>query len=286
MGGPCLVSLQAPLASDLIMQNLDIVKVVEGCELIYHNLPAIQIDRHEHDRVETIIPISGAVELDFDGDVIMLKEGDMIFIRPEVPHAFIDLKKQGDRLILLLAPKFLSSQSLLKNYLVRPSTNLIQELFLLICSEDSEELCCDALKLLIGLFRKALEKRSFLLRDISEQQLANQFSSDDRLARLLRYFKTNYNHESFDLGEAARFAGLSVRSMHRLLKNQTEFTANQLLHFLRIEAATQQLQLTAKNPHRNCYHVGYQNFSTFIKQFMALTGNVPSSFRGHTPKNL
>jgi YesN/AraC family two-component response regulator len=93
-----------------------------------------------------------------------------------------------------------------------------------------------------------------------------------------RYIEKNLSHE-ITLDDIAKEANLSKYHFCRLFKKRVGMTPLRFATFMRIEKAKELLKKDDHNISTAAATVGFNDISSFIKQFKRLTGMTPSSYR-------
>ncbi|MBL8297838.1 MAG: helix-turn-helix domain-containing protein [Rhodanobacteraceae bacterium] len=102
--------------------------------------------------------------------------------------------------------------------------------------------------------------------------------SINRVARAIDYLQQHYG-ETVRIEGLAHIAGLGTRRLERLVKKLFDRTPMQLLARVRIEAAAQLLVGGEDSVATIASACGYADQSAFTRQFKALIGDTPRSFR-------
>ncbi|WHX28020.1 Ada metal-binding domain-containing protein [Virgibacillus halodenitrificans] len=93
-----------------------------------------------------------------------------------------------------------------------------------------------------------------------------------------KYLQENYA-SNITIAQLAMHVGVSQYYLSRTFKEKTGYTPQMYLSTLRIQKAQELLVTTKENSTEICFQVGYQNFSSFYKQFKKICGCSPRCFR-------
>jgi AraC-like DNA-binding protein len=102
-----------------------------------------------------------------------------------------------------------------------------------------------------------------------------------RMADVLRHIET-FANEPLDLAALAVIAGVSRYHFLRIFRRSTGMTPYQYLLSVRMRRAAVQLQTTTVPVSAIAFDAGFGDLSTFNKQFRAVFGANPSTYRGRT----
>ncbi|SFL36201.1 AraC family transcriptional regulator, regulatory protein of adaptative response / methylphosphotriester-DNA alkyltransferase methyltransferase [Gracilibacillus orientalis] len=92
-------------------------------------------------------------------------------------------------------------------------------------------------------------------------------------------FLLQHYQEKITLTTLAVKIGVSQYYLSRIFKEKLGVTPHQYLEIIRIHKAQNLLLNTVHNSTEICFQVGYNNFSSFYKQFRKICGCSPSQFR-------
>lgn len=143
-----------------------------------------------------------------------------------------------------------------------------------------------------GVFDKPPAQRLLALLDIlsrlAQDKTARPLSSvvpmqvdgtRSRLDRVLTYLHQHYD-EPISLNELARISALSLSGLHRLFVRHTQTSITGYLIRLRIGEACSRLSSTDQPIRHVAEAVGYASLANFNRQFKALRGMTPRTYRG------
>lgn len=123
----------------------------------------------------------------------------------------------------------------------------------------------------------------YLLMDMRQSQsavisLEFMTAGDDRLRRMRAWAEERIG-ENFSIGELAKAAGMSSRTLARRLAEHTGLSPNQFLQRLRAEHATTLLETTRLPVDEVAHRVGYSDSSTLRRILMRHVGQTPHALR-------
>ncbi len=145
---------------------------------------------------------------------------------------------------------------------------------------DSQELCA-RIKNLLEQRRRLRE--SFRINNLVKPDGASPvsftFIDDKFLQSIYRVIETNIGNDKFDVDSLCRECAVSRSQMHRKIHALTNYSAGELIRFVRLERAMTMLKQGTDNVAEVGYAVGFSNPSYFTKCFHDRFGVLPSKVR-------
>ncbi len=258
----------------------DVSAKFSGLYLVHQNIPGYLKSNVVLDQHLLFIPLQGEIAISIGSETLKLGQGRMLYVPPNTSHSFTSSKHQGERLIILIDKKLWKSTGgpQLKA-MTLPLNQLTREiLFYLLLNPKTKYS-----QSLVGVFTETLyESFNHVSESISENSINHIESKvqDSRVAAALEYMKTNYSN-SISMNEVARKSGLSLRSLNRLVLEETGLSPRHILIRYRIAHACELLMGRKKSVTEVALEVGYQSLSQFISSFRSVTGKLPSEFYPH-----
>ncbi len=250
---------------------------------------------HSHDYIEVVYVCSGSVEHIVEGEKVILREGELLFLSLSAHHE-IRRAGQGDVAVnFMILPQFFAEvlamlgeeETPLKrfvldsvsrkeggvNYLhfqvsdVLPVQNLVENLLYAFLFRTPNKRKVN--QMTMGLLFLQLINHSDRLRVDKEDSAV--------LFRVFRYIEDHYAKGS--LGELCALLHYDISALSRYLKHATGKTYTQLLQEKRLSQAQFLLRSTALNIDEIATAVGYENISYFHRLFTRETGMKPKAYR-------
>lgn len=255
----------------------DIAVQFSGLQLIHHNCPGLERRSLSFKEHLVFIPLQGELQIELKEKKFSLGPGKMLYLPPQSTHSFASSIHQGERLIVLISPMLWKSKSL-KSFSAAPlplSLFIKELLFYLLLYPKTKHASS-----LIGVLAETLSEHLEMANSNHHEQSMEHLESrikDFRVMAALEFMRSNIpNHVS--MNHVAKKSGLSLRSLNRLVLEQTGFSPRQILIQYRISKA-QELFLSGKHSVTHiAAEVGYHSLSQFIAAFRNITGQLPSEF--------
>jgi len=261
-------------------------------------LPHIVVPWHYHPEFELIYIEKSQGTLIVGDCIDKFKDGDMIFLGPNIPHVMknedayyqknpdlsvtakvIHFRKEilGDSLLDL--PEFHKVKFFLKNstrgFRIHGKTKsqLIKLLNNLHESKGS-----DRIILLLQILNTLTYSEE--LSDLASAAFAESFkqSSNQKLYQIYEYVSKNFQ-QKIDLEAAAKVANLSKTAFCRFMKAKTNKTFTEFLNEMRINFAKKLIVEGKLSMAQIAYECGFNSPSYFNKQFKLYTGQTPQEIR-------
>lgn len=250
---------------------------------------------HWHDEMEIIYVVSGCMIVSVHSNETILKEGEMIFIRPQLIHS-IRPHEDDPAYYYNILFRFTLLESSTKNYCAEKYLYPIYSGNLLIPDhiEKDSELCkilTPHIQTLIGnrhyegkgeelLIKGELFSIMYQLyrssRPGDEQELY-KMSVNQRLKMALSFVEDHYN-ESISVAQAAELCSFSESYFSKMFRNLTGISFTQYLKNYRLEMAAEKLLSEKKNVSETAIECGFNNISYFTRAFHNKYGVLPSHF--------
>ena len=225
----------------------------------------IESPSHGHDFHQLILPISGDLVLEIEGDQAKVNNDVIAFVSASNKHSFI--AEQENRFILANVPlawrdtlrelpPFLKLTPTVKSYIYFISCQL-------------QDLAVSALN---------QEQILIMLLDLISKPLINNEKIDKRIL-LAKTFLDDHVATSVSLEQVAMAAHLSVRQLSTLFKEQLGFTPLNYIREQRMKKAQILLTQSTLPITTIAESVGYQNLSAFSDRFKKHFGRSPRIYR-------
>ncbi|QBG46986.1 AraC family transcriptional regulator [Verrucomicrobia bacterium S94] len=275
----------------------------------------LRIDElHRHEYFEFLYVKKGSLVCRFKSRTEILKQGEILIIKPYVLHRLDDQEKavccsyfcsflpqavdlniqslemlqQSEspnvyyfKSLMSLVEKESAAVKMELAREVRQSMEHVLELLKVhshTSSEKSHALCrfyfLELMALMSEQHDRALESR----RTVKQEVSVSVSKCMQGLRAVLNYIHDHYDEE-LTLEAMARMCGTAEPYFCRLFKNETGSTFMNYLNGLRIRKACELLRDSSDNALEICYQVGYSNYPRFSRQFKKNTGQSPVEFR-------
>jgi AraC-like DNA-binding protein len=255
----------------------DVSAKFSGLYLVHQNLPGYFRNKVILEQHLLFIPLCGEIALTVAGETLKLGHGRMLYLPPNTPHSFSSSKFQGERLIVLIEQKLWKKKGTTKfKPSVLPLNQLTRELlFYLLLNPKSPY----SKSLVEVLTETLIESLCHMTQSSTEDSIDHIESKvrDFRVMAALEYMKSNYSN-ALSMSVVARKAGLSLRSLNRLVLEETTLSPRHVLIRYRIARACELLMERNKSVTEVALEVGYNSLSQFIASFRSVTGKLPSEF--------
>ena len=261
------------------------------------NTRFVHFPRHTHSFVEFIYMCSGQTTHFVDGQKIVLKQGDLLFMNQHATQEILPASMNDIGVNFMILPAFfdrtfqmmgnrdnalrdfiiscLTDTNRGGNYLyfqvadVLPVQNLVENLiWLQLFGEKDRRLLSQNTMALLFLS---------LMNYTDKIHMAKSSWEQDLVIRLLSYIETEYR--AAGLADFAKRSGMEETSLSRLIKKNTGKTFKELLMEKRISQAQFLLTDTELSVDDIAAAVGNENTSFFHRLFQRSTGMTPRAFR-------
>jgi AraC-like DNA-binding protein len=250
---------------------------------------------HHHPELELTLTLNSRGQR-FIGDHIgSYDDGDLVLIGPNLPHSWsstekIDPDKPHVALVMWFRPEW--ARAMTETFVeLEAVTSMVEQAStgLKFTTASAER----ARPLIEDLFTRPADERllglmqvlNILAQDGEAEPLASAKSvptaagSDrTRIDRVLDYIHLNYA-SGLSLTELADVAALSPSGLHRLFRRHTQLSITDYIMRLKIGEACAMLSASTRPIAHIAEAVGYTSLANFNRQFLALKGMTPRSYR-------
>ncbi len=255
----------------------------------------VRFPSHTHDYIEVIYMCKGSTTHIINGETLVLKEGELLFLPPSSRQEILPAKETDIAVNFIILPAFFdqSMQMLgedstpLKRFLIDSLKNNASGTAYL-HFEVSDVLPVQNLveNLLYTLRNGAPNKRkinqatmSLLILQLLNftDRLTYHNIEDDLMLQVFRYIELDY--QNAHLRALAQKLHYDISFLSREIRRRTGETFTDLLQNKRLSQATYLLKNTNMNIDDIALQVGYENISYFHRLFQKRFGRSPKKFR-------
>lgn len=248
---------------------------------------------HFHPEMEMVFISSGSGKRHVGNHISYYKNGDLIFLGPNLPHyGFTDrFTGRGREIVVQLKPDFLGSA-----FLKSPELSAISKLFERssggltfhgnIKKEVGERLeeifhmtHFERLMTLLKILNKLAKSDEYTLLNASTASLVVEQKDSQRIDKVYKHIRNHFQEENIPLSDVADLVNMTIPSFCRFFKKNTNKTFTQFVNEFRIVHATKLLHETDDPISAICFDCGFNNFSHFNRYFKKITGKSPSQYR-------
>ena len=247
---------------------------------------------HYHPEYELVYIDQGSSTRHIGKSIGRFENGDLILVGSNLPHRGFteDIIGEHTEVIIQWHPEFMGPE-----FFNRPELKAIAQLLkrsqnglsFFGSTKDKVGQRMLALKHLSN-----LERITALLSILNELSLSEEYldlnaggysliyrpKDQERIEAIFDFVKTNFQEE-INLHTLAQLVNMTRQSFCRYFKQCTGFTFFEFLNQYRITQATQLLAETSDSIGNISYNCGFNNLSTFNKQFKKITGMTPLVYR-------
>ena len=250
---------------------------------------------HYHDYVEIVYMCSGSTTHVIDGDKIVLKNGELLFLCQSAKQEILPAKKDDIAVNFIVKPEFfdhtlkmigeedtplrtfiidcLKNKRTKTSYLhfkvadVVPVQNLIENLIWTLIYETPNKRSIH--QITMGLL--------FLQLIGYSERIIHNNPSEEITVKALGYIEENYKDGS--LTELSKLIHYDISSISREIKNKTGKTYTELIQEKRLSQVCFLLKNTNMTIEEIASNVGYENISFFYRLFKKRYGTSPKKYK-------
>ena len=256
----------------------------------------IHFPAHKHDYVEMVYMCSGTTTHIVNGNTIVLREGELLFMNQSAVHEVCEAGLEDVAVNFIVLPAFFATplafiseeKTPLRNFLddclwgecsgagflhfevagVRPIQNLLENLLLTLAGDAGAKRTVSQLTMAL-LFLQLLEET---------EKLSTTNLEETTIWSVLRYIESNYVDGNFSaLCDSLHY---TPSNLSREIKRKTGKTFTQLVQEKRLTQAAYLLKNTRMKIETIAHAVGYENITYFYRLFTRSHGKTPADYRG------
>jgi len=255
----------------------------------------IDFPEHIHDYVELVYMCSGETTHFVDGNKIVLKKGELLFLGQSAKHRILSAGKDDIAVNFIILPHFFSDtlsavgeeETPLKNFLIDCLCGSVKSsnyLYYKVSDiTEIQNLMENLLLSVVGNTQNKRKQNQLIMQLIFMQLLANNENlvaktiEDEAVFKLLGYIETNFVNGS--LTEAAKEFHYDISWLSREILHKTGKTFTVLMQEKRLSQAAFLLKNTNRKVSNIAISVGYENISYFHRKFAESFKMSPRQYR-------
>ena len=228
---------------------------------------------HMHRCYEAVMLLEGEMTVRIEKEEYVLREGDMILIKPNRVHSF-ETPRESRHILCIFSPELIAAVTdMLIAYklsppIIRDLPPLYRELFLSLREDDDTATVKGILYLIAGLFCRQL--------DMSDE---DTYGRDTALLRnIFRFVETNEDKPCTleSLAEALKY---TPSYLSRFFSANVGISYNTYVRTVKINRAVYLLRNTRESVLAIALKCGYTSLSSFNRSFKQVTGTSPTHYR-------
>ncbi len=252
---------------------------------------------HFHPEYEIVYISNGRGRRHIANHISTYKNGDLIFLGPNLPHYGFteELEEDHQELVVQIREDFLGPE-----FWTLPEVKPIRSLFERakagisfrgytrrkagrLLNRMLQEEGFQRLISLFELFQMLADSKEYELLQVSGFGLEVNTRDFDRMQTIYRFIHTRFQ-EDIHLPEVAQLINMTVPAFARYFKRITQRTFTQFVNEVRIANACNLLEHSDLTVSTIAHESGFNNLSYFNKQFRSHTGITPKEYRDNHRK--
>ncbi len=254
--------------------------------------PNYAAESHWHDDIELILILSGEMQYNINGETVLIKQGQALFVNSRQMHfGYSEKKRECEFICVLLHPVLLCTSQIAEKKYVTPLLSDEHIPFFCLRGVDEWE------RKIICSIRDIYDVRNDSISELKIQRLfldiwialcenmlsiqKEQASKSHHLSVLkdMIYFINQNYSEKLSLEDIAKSGKVGKTGCCAIFKKYINQTPNGYLTDLRLRKAAELLKSTDMTVTEICYDVGFSGASYFSETFRKLYGCTPSEYR-------
>lgn len=254
---------------------------------------------HYHPEYELVYINKGGATRHIGNSISRYEDGDLILVGSNLPHRSFteDLMEPHTETLIQWHPDFLG-----KDFFKKPEFTPILQLLkrsqngLTFSGQTKKEVG----QLMLGINKiRPFERMHIFLQILQKLALSEEYENlkasgfeliyrpndQQRIKTIFNYVQNHFD-QAIDLQTIADTINMTRQSFCRYFKQCTGQTFSEFVNQFRISQATQMLASTPGSIGEISYRCGFNNLSTFNKQFKKTTGMTPLAYRKNYQRTL
>jgi AraC-like DNA-binding protein/quercetin dioxygenase-like cupin family protein len=246
---------------------------------------------HYHPEYEIVCVLKGGGTRHVGNHFSNYKEGDLVLIGPNLPHAGFGLNAHGlhEEIVIQIKEDVFKDAVLQRPELIPLTTLLEKSKYGISFTGSAKQHITKKIQKLLKLspFEKFIELLRVLhsMAVTEEYELLNPTSvlsqltrkNNGRLQDILAYVEKHY-HEEIDIKKAASIANLSVPSFCNYFKKLMSFTYTDFINQYRVQRACMMMK-QEKTIAEISFDCGFNNVAYFNKVFKSILHKTPTQYK-------
>lgn len=224
-----------------------------------------------HTHAEILYVIKGCIRTTVDGNVHMLREGELLVLFPYLPHSY-DSAPDAEVIILLFDPAVVAFDNTLLTK--KPACHYTDgKAYFPMLDRAVALLRQDKIKTALGYLNAVIGE----LLEIIPLEDADG-SAGDTAVKILEYCTEHFT-EDITLKSVAQALYVSQSYVSKIFSNKLKYSFREYINFLRINKAKSLLQHSDKRIVDVMFECGFKNQSSFNRIFRNSCGMSPQEYR-------
>ncbi|PCJ98721.1 MAG: AraC family transcriptional regulator [Flavobacteriaceae bacterium] len=260
--------------------------------------PNFDPNLHFHSEYQIFLVLKGSGTRMIGDSVKPFKEGDLVFIGPDLPHLWrsdneglnVEKKSWSKGIVIYFHEDFISESLMGKEELIKLKQLFHKSLRGIEVTGGTAKIIR---KMMVGLLKiEGFESVLKLFKILNYLSLSDKLKllassgytnslkdgDTDRMNKVQDYVMGNFKHK-ISIREVASIANLTPTSFSRYFKIHANKTFSEFLSEIRIGNACKLLIEEQMNITQACYESGFQTISNFNKQFKMITHRTPTAYK-------
>ena len=241
---------------------------------------------HLHRHLEFICILTGAVEMELNGERHTLSNGSAAFVTPYTPHSYSMLTKECDRFVLVFEPEYVGSlgEILLTS---RPDNAIIPAEVMHREFPMLAEKLTDISKSIhkgkednVAFSNAFAQIVDFINRIIRITKLSDiNYDKNERYLRIISRCNNEFSDADFDIHTVAQSEFISASRVQQIFSENMSISFKKYLTLLRISKSKSLLREATESIAGVATASGFNSTRTFNRVFKQQTGVSPLTYR-------
>lgn len=276
--------------SSLVLQNGKLIDIRPHVRFVH-------FPRHTHNFVEFVYMCQGSTTHIIDGQKIVLKEGDLLFLNQHAIQEIMPAGRNDIAVNFMILPQFFDTAfqmigtepSALRDFIISCLTDKNSDgNYLYFAVSGITEISNLMENLILTMYSESPNKRSIAQTTMGllfmnlmnhTEKITVSFNSyeEDIIIKLLSYIETEYKDATLTC--FADKNGIDLYTISRLVHKRTGSNFRELLQNKRLTQSCYLLRSTKLPSSEIAVSVGYENVSFFHRLFKRVYGETPGEYR-------
>lgn len=252
--------------------------------------PNYTADRHWHDDIELIYALSGKIKYNINGQIVIINEGEGIFVNSRQLHfGFSDTKEDCDFICILFHQILLCSSNMFEEKFINPVINadlpfvhlqaapwqkkILDYIYKIWENKDSFSAPLYTQGLVCLIWKELVENI-----DLPKSNKKISSGKITALKKMMRFIQ-DHHREKITLADIATIGGISKRTCGNLFLKYLNQTPVEYLNDYRLRKSTELLTHTDMTVTEISMEVGFSGASYYAESFRKMFGTSPAQYR-------